>query len=340
MELKKEVRSLASLGIDIGGKTTGKSVLARSDRILHEGKNKAIFVTLYESHAFNLKETKLLNMKDDIKKEEELLRAILDSGYKLYVDLPLDTQNIPYKYGSRRTLKFPWETKLRPIDKAVNCRFAPFADKLGYSISRFSYLLFERLGENKLGKNVFETYPRASLLNFYENNFFNSAVSIEIPSYKGSDIKYNGDNWIGSDPKSNSLSKIATDLNIFPVPSQQKDFKLNDDELDAIICALAGVVDETDKLENDNLNIAINTKLRLQTNAPIQNNLPKNYINFGNYILNTQAPKGYVLLRLANKKYKIWLRRIPNPKHEEVLNSIIKTSFHQINIFLNEKAYF
>ncbi len=97
-----------------------------------------------------------------------------------------------------------WELTRRPIDKRLN-GMAPLADRIGAPVARFAAILRKGGFESRLGKDLFETYPSENLRRIYGQNLTRPAA------------------------RERFCRNFSLD-----VP--------NDDDLDAVVCAIAAVV--------------------------------------------------------------------------------------------------
>lgn len=141
---------------------------------------------------------------------------------KLAVDVPIDLQGLPGIPAST----FVWGQTKRPIDFALGA-LAPFADRLGSVVSRFQNALRFTTASELLGKKLFETYPAASLV----------SLRSLARGYKGP---------LQHDKRTKIANFLGLSLSV-----------LSDDELDAIICALAAVAPDEAVLESDGLELYI-----------------------------------------------------------------------------------
>jgi len=153
------------------------------------------------------------------------------------VDIPLDLQGLPLA----EPIDYTWQLTRRPVDYALR-GMPPLADRIGAAVARFQYIL-SGLPDVIIGKHIFETYPALML----------DLMGLPLSRYKGQPIIFSEGKWQGG-----LLAELATQLNFVAEDNTQ----LNDDEFDAILCALAGVADPEDRLEGDLLRKIINQQLR------------------------------------------------------------------------------
>lgn len=274
-----------AFGLDIAGYSTGKSGFARADLV---DKNH-IEVTVYEKHIFACKSSGEVPIEGIVKKEKEILITCLKKG-KLFVDIPIDLQGLP----CQKNVRYVWELVKRPVDFAFDA-MPPLADRIGSPVARFLNLFLSLQREDSkydLGKQIFETYPAGSL----------KLLKKQIPDlpydkYKNQETKFNNRIWISD--KEGNLSQIANCLEL----TSKKEITIIDDELDAIICAITGVVDDNHLLQEDELTKDIN---ELISNGEVY-----------------PAPKGYVLLK-SLPKMKICIIEKKARSHKELLEDVAR----------------
>src|SRR5215203_2146484 len=132
----------------------------------------------------------------------EALRRCLNVG-SVAVDIPIDLQGLP----NPKRPKQIWALTRRPIDKRVNA-MPPFADRIGAPVARFAAIMRESNFFALLGERLFEAYPAATL----------RMLEIEAGGYKGT-------------KNAEALTRLCITLKIEPHVE-------NDDDVDAIICAI------------------------------------------------------------------------------------------------------
>lgn len=252
-----------SFGLDIAGYSTGKSGFAMAKR-----KNKnSIEVTVFQGHIFSKKFNSKYPLEEIVKKERDLIIACCRNS-SLIVDIPIDLQGLPHSNNA----SFIWELTQRPVDFAFGA-LAPLANLIGSPVARFQNLISEDF-DDIIGKNIFETYPARSL----------ELINLPSRNYKNEDISFNNGHWNGG-----PAAKIAQGLGLV---AKKDGETLNDDELDAIICAITGVVDKNFILQGEDLNNEIY-------------NLIMQKLNMDNLDGITMSPPlGYILLK-ENPKMKI-----------------------------------
>lgn len=276
-----------SLGLDLSGYSNNTSSLALAKK---EGKKVEIIilknlpqyrdvrkksieslVRLDEEHIIEqLKLAKKIHNWDVIDEKEK-------PKVKLAVDTPIDLQNItdffikpkPLRILELKKIQYR-QALLRPIDNYYKSSVIPLGDTIGLVIMRFHwlYLYEEKLGYT-LGENLYESYPKASLMEL-EKKLHNSTSNLYPMGYKtydGKDIyisntSRNSSNW-KSFTKNFENSKLVS-LNLISKckliqnfkelrihSSSNKLFEFKSDVLDSILCALVLLSNlETDILKD------------------------------------------------------------------------------------------
>lgn len=148
----------------------------------------------------------------------------------VYVDVPIDLQKL---HSPDQVVKAWWQLTMRPVDKILD-GLAPLASFLGVPVARFQRICRECAEIVKLGQNVFETYPAASL----------SFIDEQGTSYKRGKIRYTGNGWEATREDNHRdaerdarMMQLAVQLELV---AQEDETELDDDALDAILCALTG----------------------------------------------------------------------------------------------------
>ncbi len=263
-----------AFGLDLAGFSTGKSALAAARPV--SASNFA--VSIYRGHAF----AKPLaagepRLQDQVKQETAVLRWCLSQG-PLYVDVPVDRQGLPDLAG-HGDLSFAWQLTQRPIDYALGA-LPPFADRIGYPAARFLHAAGNLNSDPYflLGSQIFETYPAASL----------SLANIVSRGYKG--------HWLALDRQGVSqtggkgdgggnIGRIASRLGLWA----EAPIRINDDEMDAAICALTGVVAQDWRLELKPLRKLLQERLK----EKLPPGPEREHI-----LRDAKPPKGYCLWRI------------------------------------------
>lgn len=229
-------------GIDLAGYSTGKSGFATASRDV----SGSIQVTVSSSHAFSRSISGHKKLGDASKAEVALLKKCLLSGRTL-IDMPLDLQSL----GEPWEAEYVWQLTKRPVDYAF-AALPPLADKIGSPVARIRNVLrtVKRDSDSLLeyGENLFETYPAGSL----------ELLGLPRTGYKGQRITFLDGKWVGE-----TLAVIANGLNLVA----EDEVSLDDDDVDAVICALTGVL--SDVLEGPRLREEITNRLsqRLPSSA-------------------------------------------------------------------------
>ncbi|NJD52133.1 MAG: DUF429 domain-containing protein [Candidatus Methanoperedens sp.] len=264
-----------AFGLDIAGYSTGKSGFVRADK----KEDYSIEITVFRKHVFADKCSAKTPLDDDIvKNEKELLIACCKKGC-LLVDIPIDLQELPCP----NNVGFIWELVKRPVDFAFGA-MPPLAERIGSPVARFLNLFSSIKEEFPLGKQIFETYPAGSL----------KLLNLPYNRYKKSQAEFENGSWKGG--------KIAQISRYLKLTSEQN-ITLNDDELDAIICSITGVVDEEYCLQGD--------ELANKINSLISND--KRYT----------APNGYILLKKRPEiRINITTKIVKNQK--ELLKDVVR----------------
>jgi hypothetical protein len=288
-----------AFGLDIAGYSTGKSGFARADLIDKNHIEVTVYQGSYQGHAFAKKRKGKEEIKKIVKEEKEILEACFSKG-PIFVDIPIDLQDLPCP----KDVKYVWELINRPVDFAFDA-LPPLANFIGSPVARFLNLYSSIKEEFKdpLGKQIFETYPAGSLYRL------NSQIpNLPYDKYKDQETEFSNGIWKNmteeskkkESKKEGNLFQIANCLEL--ASEKEKEITISDDDLDAIICAITGVVDEIHLLQGDELRKEIN---RLISNG-------KQY----------PAPKGYVLLKsLPNMKRCIKCKEVT---HEELLKEMAR----------------
>jgi hypothetical protein len=227
-----------AFGLDLGGYSSGGSALVRATR----RPTGEVEATVYREHAFSKKPARGKPFASIVEQEVELLAACLQNA-RLYVDVPIDLQGLPCPGDEI----YAWELTKRPADFAFEA-LPPLADRIGSVVARFQNLLRSlpsECADDLLGRRLFETYPAGSLRL--------SGLPHEGYKEKNSRITVEGDRWTGHGPKGERLACIANKLRMTASPGTQ----LDHDEVDAVVCALAGVVDDSCLLRGEALEDAI-----------------------------------------------------------------------------------
>lgn len=243
--------------------------------------------TIYYGHAFSKKPGKGKPFAPVVEKEVELLAACLRNR-PLYVDVPIDLQGLPSPGGEL----YPWQLVKRLVDFAFEA-LPPLADRIGSVVARFANLLRSLPSEHPdpLGQRLYETYPAASLRL--------SGLPYEGYKEKNARVAFEGSQWVGNGQRGERLACIANNLRM----TASLGTELGHDELDAVVCALTGVVEERCLLRGNELEVVISDKVRDDQVDPT-------------------PPKAYVLMRRLPDNLRIVVRTKTIYDHAEMLEEI------------------
>jgi hypothetical protein len=197
---------MIGFGIDLAGYTTGKTSLA----VIKIDGRRATAILLRES-ALSTKRESHSPLKEILRQEVAVLRRCLMVG-PVAVDIPIDLQGLPFPHAPNEL----WELTRRPIDKKLRA-MAPFADRIGAPVSRFAAMRRHSDFSGVLGQNLFETYPAA----IWEK------LGIDASGYKSQQ----------RERAEAACAALCKRLKIVPA-------LMNDDDIDAIICAVVAVAPE------------------------------------------------------------------------------------------------
>jgi hypothetical protein len=159
------------------------------------------------------------NADEALAADTAIVRRCLAIG-PVAVDIPIDLQGLPDDIA----VDTVWSLTYRPIDRALNA-MPPLADRIGAPVVRFRWIMRHGNFEHLLGTSLFEAYPAATL----------RQLSIKVQQYKG---------------KSNSigLGNLCDELKF---SSHVK----SDDDIDAIICAIAAAAPSDALFDAASLNV-------------------------------------------------------------------------------------
>ena len=220
----------SSFGLDLAGYSGGRSRLCVAEAL----PNATVKATILTGHAFE----QTAGGADRIGALTEAERAVLARCIAIgpfNVDIPIDLQALN---AGRAT--WVWELTRRPVDYALRA-LPPLADKIGAPLARFRHVCQPFL--RHLGTRLFETYPAASL----------QLLGIPSSGYKGKRIQRADGVWQGNE----ALAKIATEMRLVA----ENGHELDDDDVDAIVCALTGLVAPPQRLEREALDEEIAGRL-------------------------------------------------------------------------------
>ena len=286
-------------GLDLAGYSTGKSALARVERECGSGMVRA---QILDDHPF----AKRRVGKDilAVELEREAIEFILREG-RLCVDAPIDLQGLMgldspegtgaclsrlvgrFRKPGVPSARFTWELTSRPVDYAFG-GLQPLASWIGSLVARFrNVLTTHQRGE--LGLRLWETYPAATL-RLLKTSGRCGDTKVDL-HYKDGRAKREGGSWVPApkddEPKSVSRARavacMATEIGI----TSKDGTTINDDELDAVICALTGVAPRSDLLCGAPMEEAISCRIKKKLGKK----------KLGTQEARVTAPRGYVLLQ-------------------------------------------
>lgn len=208
-------------GLDLAGYTTGKSSLA-----VIEIREKIGRATVLSNSCFAKKRGTNDYLEPIVAEEVEALSECLKLG-NVAVDIPIDLQNLTRPEAAKKV----WQLTHRAVDKAISNKLikkdglAPIADRIGYPLARFQRIMDCGSFFTDLGKRLFETYPKAVLV----------SLGLDSERYKASKGK-------------DKCREICERLNIKE--------NLNDDDLDAIVCAIVAAASTEHICSNADFNLS------------------------------------------------------------------------------------
>jgi hypothetical protein len=182
--------------------------------------------------------------------EAEMLRRFTRIG-NVFLDVPIDLQALlrVVDHGRDERVQAYWQLVKRPVDHAFDA-LEPLASNLGFAVARIAHLLgrFALKDGLSLEGNMFETYPAATLQLVWATNKWTEA------SYKGGKVEYANGQWRGQVSKKKSSKArqteegkgtgLATLANYLSLRAPEG-FRMDDDEFDAVLCALTGCIPES-----------------------------------------------------------------------------------------------
>ena len=197
---------MIGFGIDLAGYTTNKTSLAA---ISSSGKHAE--VVLLRNSAFGYKRATSSPLARAVMEEGRDLQRCLSLG-PVAIDIPIDLQGLPNPAAPVEI----WELTKRPIDKRLGA-MSPFADRIGAPVVRFAALKNHLDFAGVLGSNLFETYPTATW----------EKLGIVAGAYKARRKEQDK-------KRAEACVSLCTCLRI-------ESTLQNDDDIDAIICAITAV---------------------------------------------------------------------------------------------------
>lgn len=204
-----KANSKIGFGLDLAGYTSKKTSLAVIEPLGDHAK-----VTLLRGSPLSMERSTGDALQVVTRAEAEAIEQCLALG-TLAVDVPIDLQGLPLPLEATQI----WGLSKRAVDREFKA-LPPLADKIGASVARFAAISRNFDLDRFLGVSLFETYPAPFVRQFPD-----------AKDYKLSDRAK-------EDQKARSCLALCRRLNL------NIDI-FNDDDLDAIICALAAVVDDS-----------------------------------------------------------------------------------------------
>lgn len=262
---------IPSFGLDLAGYSGGRSRLCVAEA-LPDAAAKATILTgqAFEQPADGSDRVGALTAA-----ERAVLSHCLGLG-PLYVDIPIDLQAL-----NTGRAAWVWELTRRPVDYAFRA-LPPLADKIGAPVARFRQACQPML--RHLGARLFETYPAGAL----------QLLGIPSGGYKGKRIRRAGGVWQGDE----ALARIAGALRL--VAEDGND--LDDDDLDAVVCAVTGLVAPGQRLEREALDEEIAGRISRRLGCP-RDRLPAWRAPHGYALLNAQP---FAEIVCARRDYEGW----------------------------------
>ena len=279
-------------GLDLAGYSTGKSALARVER---ECDSEKVCAKIFDDHPFAKRRIRREEL--NVECEGKAIEFMFGKG-RLSVDVPIDLQGLmgldpPDPEAGTDPHRFTWELTLRPVDYAFDA-LPPLATFIGSPVARFRNTL-KTFGTSPLGQRLWETYPAAVLRLLGDSSACGSMI--ERRSYKGGRAKREGGNWVPlpkgkkqmAAARAEALACKATELGI----TASDETTIDDDDLDATLCALTGVAPPFALLCGSALEIEISCRIAKKLNSTSR----KARAERPGQETRATAPLGYVLLR-------------------------------------------
>ena len=272
-------------GLDLAGYGRGKTSLAA---IVPKGD--AADITLLLKSVFSPKRKFDLNepLADVVTEEIQTLRKCLEFG-PVAVDVPIHLQNLREPKSSKR----PWQLTLRPVDKALSA-LAPLASLISAPVARFRQIMEE--GQFRLAtprqhvavreNPVFETYPKGTLRLWWGDN------DEDVDSYKSKDKQ----------KAARACESICSRLNIRLTDATEE---LTDDDLDAILCSLAAVSNESEQWTEDDLKRRLRDRFGAGRHGLSEQDVASMCLPDGYRILKLPIPLGE--LKVRAKSFSDWI---------------------------------
>lgn len=290
-----------SLGWDLAGYGDSGSALCRADR-----NGDTITAAILRAPFICRPRHKITaSIHATVDTEVEMLRRFAKIG-NTYLDVPVDLQLLGrlVDHLQDEQAMYYWQLVKRPVDHIFKA-LEPLASNLGFAVARTSHILGRLTAENagpKLGECLFETYPAATLQLVWDTNKWTEA------KYKGGKIIYQDGKWQGQtgkkknaaarakeERKNAGLATLANNLGFQAAEGSE----MNDDEFDAIICAMTGCIPDC-TLHKEALTAVIRKKLvKLHGQA--------------DWISKVEPPDGYIVFDRVSAGIQIHVRWVDCP---------------------------
>ncbi len=234
------------LGWDLAGYGDSGSGLCRAKR-----RGETITATVLRAPFICRPRHKIISsIHQTVEIETEMLDRFAKIGNTI-IDVPIDLQLLgriaDHSFDER--VQYYWQLVKRPVDHVFSA-LEPLGSNLGFAVARAAHIVGQITGEAsgaKLGTTLFETYPAATIQLICASNEWTES------KYKGGEIVCSDGKWHGQpstsknadtrqkqDRKNAGLATLANYLSF----SADEGFGLNDDEFDAVLCAVTGCVPE------------------------------------------------------------------------------------------------
>ena len=274
-------RSKISFGWDLAGYGSSGSAFCRA---LRSGNH--IKATILQTPGICRPRHKIdTEITATVQLEAELIRRCVELGNVL-IDVPIHLQSLAkvVDHQSDVAVRQYWELVKRPVDHVFSA-LEPLASNLGFATARIANILGHLSQTNVvLGTNLHETYPAATLSLIGASKKWS-----EIDAYKSGRAIFRNGQWSPVESrkerqtsrekenrKNRGLTALAKKLRF----KASDNFEMDDDEFDAVLCAITGCLDEH-WLASDRLAEHIAATLKQADDSSIANTTP---------------PDGYALL--------------------------------------------
>lgn len=261
-----------AFGLDLSGYSTGKTVLAKATQCSTE-----IRVDLYRADVLNPKLKVGTRLSVVSSAEAKLIGDCIQKG-PIAIDAPIDLQGLP----SPDSAGFPWELTRRHVDKAFGA-LPPLADKIGAVTARISNIL-ANISKDVVDRTypVYETYPAASL----------QLLHVPSKGYKDKKASIREGRWVDVNGEGDTpITNILTKLNF------HSDDELDDDDIDAALCAVTALYSDNPS------HVVSNADLRRKVVERMKQKCPELKQE------DVRIPANYLLLSAGERLPKICVHR-------------------------------